>query len=94
MLPHVAVDQRLITAQNPSSTTASAIAMVKAMGIKVKPVATDKEDATLQLIAEFLKGNKMALNKLADKSLDYQLSLVAMYGYYSSNFAENEPSGK
>jgi len=90
MLSHVSVDERLVTAQNPSSTTASAIAMVKAMGIEVKPVKVYNEDATLDLVAAFLKGDDIALSKLADKSLGYQLPLVAMYGYYFSNFAEGD----
>jgi len=88
MLSHVAVDGRLITAQNPSSTTGSALAMVEALGLKAKPMKKDKEDATLALVADYLSGDQAALTKLADQSLGYQIPLVGMYGFYFSNTAK------
>jgi len=88
MLSHVAVDGRLITAQNPSSTTGSALAMVEALGIKTKAMKKDSEDATLALVADYLSGDQVALTKLADQSLGHQIPLVGMYGFYFSNTAK------
>ena len=87
MLSHVAVDNRLITGQNPASTVATAMALVTSLAITPQPMAPHKDDATLALVAEFLNGKVIASQLLAADAAQYQLELLGMYGYYYVNTA-------
>ncbi|KGJ97387.1 type 1 glutamine amidotransferase domain-containing protein [Colwellia psychrerythraea] len=89
MLSHVAIDDRLITGQNPSSTVGVANALVSSLGIK--PVLTEQyqDDKTLALVAKLLAGDKSVLNTLSENQQDYHLALVGMYGFYYAKIAEN-----
>ncbi|MDT0593731.1 DJ-1/PfpI family protein [Glaciecola petra] len=82
MLNHVAVDGRLITGQNPSSTVSVAKELLKSIGIKIKPMPAYKDDATLALVAKVLSGSKEAEKALTDSKGQYNIPLVGMYGYY------------
>ncbi|WP_019674550.1 type 1 glutamine amidotransferase domain-containing protein [Arsukibacterium perlucidum] len=88
MLSHVAVDNRLITGQNPASTVATANALLQSLGITPQPMAPHKDDATLALVAELLNGNITAAQLLAADAAQYQLELLGMYGYYYVNTAK------
>lgn len=90
MLNHVAVDGRLITGQNPSSTVAVASELVKSMGIATKPMVAFKDDATLALVAQVLAGDKNAANILSTSHDQYNIPLVGMYGFYYLNTADND----
>ena len=90
MLNHVAVDGRLITGQNPSSTVAVATELVKSMGIKSKPMDTFKDDATLALVAQILAGDKNAEKTLSMSQEQYNIPLVGMYGFYYLNTTDND----
>lgn len=90
MLNHVAVDGRLITGQNPSSTVAVASELVKSMGIASKPMVAFKDDATLALVAQVLAGDKNAANILSTSHDQYNIPLVGMYGFYYLNTADND----
>ena len=90
MLSHVAVDERLITGQNPTSTVAVATELVKSLGIKPIEMAQHKDDRTLKLVAEILAGNNAAEIELTNNPELYQIELVGMYGYYYLNTAETE----
>lgn len=70
MLSHVAIDDRLITGQNPSSTVGVANSLVASLGIK--PVANElyQDDQTFALIADFLAGDNTVLQNLAQTSLE------------------------
>ncbi|MBZ9610430.1 type 1 glutamine amidotransferase domain-containing protein [Rheinheimera maricola] len=87
MLSHVAVDNRLITGQNPASTVATAVALVTSMGITPLPMMPYQDDATLALVAELLNGNITAQQVLSADAAQYQLELLGMYGYYYLNTA-------
>ncbi|MBV2127628.1 type 1 glutamine amidotransferase domain-containing protein [Arsukibacterium indicum] len=87
MLSHVAVDNRLITGQNPASTVATAKALLKSLGITLQPMAPHRDDATLALVAELLNGRVTATQLLAADAKQYQLELLGMYGYYYVNTA-------
>ena len=89
MLSHVAIDGRLITGQNPSSTVGVANALVSSLGIK--PVITEEyqDDKTLTLVAKLLAGDKTALSTLSENQEDYHLALVGMYGFYYLKIAES-----
>lgn len=94
MLSHVAVDNRLITGQNPASTVATAKALLQSLGINPLPMPPHQDDATLALVAELLNGNITAEQLLAadaDADADaaqYQLELLGMYGYYYRGSAD------
>ena len=96
MLSHVAIDQRLITGQNPTSTTGVAIALVESLGLTPVKTAVDIEDRTLALIAKFIAGDKSSLQTLrtsADASGDesqYHIPLVGMYGFYFLKVADTQ----
>ncbi|NRQ42130.1 type 1 glutamine amidotransferase domain-containing protein [Rheinheimera sp. YQF-2] len=87
MLSHVAVDNRLITGQNPASTVATARALLESLGITPQPMTPHKDDATLALVAELLNGKITATRLLAADAAQYQLELLGMYGYYYVNTA-------
>lgn len=88
MLSHVAVDGRLITGQNPTSTTDVANALVKNLGITPKPISYSVDDQTMALIADVLAGNQRAVNELGNNQEQYQIPLVGMYGFYYLKVAE------
>lgn len=82
MLSHVAIDKGLITGQNPSSTTAVATELVKALGIEQQPMQSYRDDRTLALVARYLEGDNSAADTLASGGEQYHIELVGMYGYY------------
>lgn len=90
MLKHVAVDGNLVTGQNPFSTAATAIEVVKAMGIKPVAMKPFKDDATIELAAQMLTDVKPAAAELAAHTERYQPELIAMYGYYRMMFAASK----
>lgn len=87
MLSHVAVDNRLITGQNPASTVPTARALLTSLGITPQPMVPHKDDNTLDLVAGLLTGNNTADQVLSANAEQYQLELLGMYGYYYLNSA-------
>lgn len=87
MLSHVAVDNRLITGQNPASTIIVARELVQSLGITPLPMPAHKDDATLALVKDFLTGNLTPEQVLSANAAQYQLELLGMYGYYYVNTA-------
>lgn len=90
MLNHVARDGRLITGQNPFSTTATATEVVRSLGIKPVNRTAFKDEATIDLVAKILDGEKLAETELLNNSDNYQPNLVAMYGYYRMMHAQDD----
>lgn len=90
MLSHVTSDKRLITGQNPSSTSETAEALVRSLGFT--PVARKPflDEATLAIIARVLDNDSTAVTQLIEHSEDYQLPMVGMYGFYQAKLAQNE----
>ena len=88
MLSHVAVDERLVTGQNPTSTTDVAIELVKNLGLT--PVITEPyiDDKTMTVIAKYLAGDNASIKELANNQQQYQIPLVGMYGFYYLKVAE------
>lgn len=89
MLSHVAVDNRLITGQNPASTVAVAREVVKSLGITVQPMPVYQDDATLEQVAAFLAGEPDAAQTLRNGAQQYQLELVGAYGFYYLKLASD-----
>jgi putative intracellular protease/amidase len=90
MLSHVALDERLITGQNPASTVAVATALVKSLGLTPSVQKPYSDDNTLAVIASLLAGDNSAAVELQNNPEEYQLPLVGMYGFYYHKIAENE----
>jgi len=94
MLDHVAVDGRLITGQNPSSTVSVALELVKSMGVELVPVEQYTDDKTLALVAQLLDGNFKAIQPLISNADEYHIELVGMYGYYYMMKSDSEQDYK
>jgi putative intracellular protease/amidase len=82
MLSHVAVDERLVTGQNPASTVGVAMALIDMLNIPRVPFETFKDDRTLARIAKVLEGDNAALLALHDSDGEYHIELAGMYGFY------------
>ena len=93
MLNKVVVDGRLITGQNPYSTTATAEAVVRALGKTPQARTPYPDERSIALLARLLAGeHAWAQTELARASADYDLPLIAMYGYYRLKNAETTAS--
>lgn len=90
MLNHVAIDGKLITGQNPSSTVAVANELVRSLGMTPKPMPTYEDDRTLALVAKVLQDDPSAAKSLSANPDKYQLPLAGMYGFYYLKVAETE----
>ncbi|MCX7554859.1 DJ-1/PfpI family protein [Marinicella sp. S1101] len=90
MLSHVAIDQRLVTGQNPASTVDTAQTLLKAMGITPNSGNQYSDDLTLKLVAEILKGDEQAIHEYQNNTASYQPMLMGMYGYMYFAAAEAE----
>jgi len=90
MLSHVAVDGRLITGQNPTSTVDVATELVKTLGLTPVIAAQDIEDKTMALVAKFLSGDKSVITLLTENKDQYHIALVGMYGFYYLKTAQTD----
>ncbi|GLR71570.1 type 1 glutamine amidotransferase domain-containing protein [Agaribacter marinus] len=90
MLSHVAVDERLITGQNPSSTVGVAKALIESLGIKTVDIAQFSDDRTLSIVADILKGNIQAEKALLSTPEQFNIQLVGMYGFYYFKATETD----
>ncbi|MDG1751162.1 MAG: type 1 glutamine amidotransferase domain-containing protein, partial [Thalassotalea sp.] len=89
MLSHVAIDARLITGQNPTSTVDVATALVKSLGITPVKSEIEIEDKTMAIVANYLDGDQSALEMLINNQDQYYIQLVGMYGFYYLKIAES-----
>ncbi len=88
MLSHVAVDGRLITGQNPTSTVDVATALVEGLGLTPVKSETEIEDKTMAIVAKYIDGDKSALALLENNQEQYYIPLVGMYGFYFLKIAD------
>jgi putative intracellular protease/amidase len=88
MLSHVAIDGRLITGQNPTSTVDVATALVKSLGLTPVKSEIEIEDKTMAVVSKFIDGDKSALDLLVNKQDQYYIPLVGMYGFYFLKIAD------
>jgi len=91
MMPKLVVDDRLITGQNPFSTTLAAEAVVRALGRT--PVARTllREDASMQVVQWWLAGEQAAARALlAADPARYKTDLIAMLGFYQHGAATDD----
>ena len=82
MMPKLVVDDRLITGQNPYSTTAVAEAVVRATG-RVPVVRVPwRDERTMALVQRRLQGDAGAAATLAAHKPDYHVELSGILGFY------------
>lgn len=85
MLPHVAIDGRLITGQNPYSTTGVAEAVVRATGRTPVTRTPDRDERSMALVQRLLHGDADGARKaLAATTAEFHVELIAMLGYYQA----------
>ena len=85
MLPHVEVDGRLVTGQNPFSVGMATDALIRALGrVPVAREAWPDERSTM-LVARAIEGEEAPLAAaLANGTSDIDVPLIAIWGYYRS----------
>ncbi len=94
MLPHVAVDGRLVTGQNPLSTAKASEAVVRATGRE--PVARQPwaDERSLELIAalspEKLGGARL---KVAADPANFDFPVIGMWGHFRTLSAGEDRAG-
>jgi len=91
MLPFMIRDENFITGQNPYSTTLVAEEIVKSLG---KEPATRKkynDEMSIGLVKRATQGEMTwARTTLAQDKDNYDLELIAVYGYYQAMFAKED----
>ncbi|HSF12516.1 MAG TPA: hypothetical protein VLA50_06035, partial [Erythrobacter sp.] len=93
MLPHVAVDGRVVTGQNPYSVAAAAEAVVQALGKQPLPRAPWADERSLGLVAAAIGGDIAPLEAaLAGDPGAIDIPLVAIWGYYRALQAMEDPA--
>lgn len=95
MLPHVAVDGRLITGQNPYATAATTESVIRALGRT--PVARTpwQDERTVNFAASSLRGDAItARRELAGTYKELKIDLIGLIGYYQLQIANGPDAVK
>jgi len=88
MLSHVVSDARVVTGQNPYSTSDTAEAVVKAIGLDPAPRQAFADERGLHLVALIVNGEgAKAREMLAAEPASYDVPLMAIWGYYRAQMA-------
>lgn len=90
MLPFVAEDGNLITAQNPMSVALAAEALLLKLDITPKPRQRFRDEATMALISQARSQGPLLIDlalKVAPQQ--YDLNYLALYGFYAYPLAES-----
>lgn len=83
MLSHVVVDERLVTGQNPYSTSAVADALVEQLGILPRDRQMRRDERSLKLLADAYAGNiEAAVHALRLSPETYHTALIGIVGHY------------
>lgn len=83
MLPHVVSEARIVTGQNPFSTSLAVEAMLRAMGREPAARTAWQDEASLLLVQRRLQGDSAAVRaELAAAPDAFDLLLIGMWGYY------------
>lgn len=83
MLPQLTRDGKLITGQNPFSTTVLAEELVRAVGIEPVSRTLYPDERSINLVDKYLKGSRSwAEEELKKNHGAFDLELIAVYGYY------------
>lgn len=90
MLPQVSVDGRLITGQNPYSTTQLSEEMIRALGFN--PISRElyPDERSMQLTKRALNGDiEWAKSELLKNHSLFDIQLIGVYGYYQLLYAKD-----
>jgi putative intracellular protease/amidase len=91
MLPHVVVDGRLVTGQNPYSTPAVADAFVAQLGILPRDRLLRRDERSLKLLAHAYADNvEAAARTLRLAPETYHAALIGIVGHYQRLAATND----
>lgn len=91
MMPKMVVDGRLVTGQNPFSTTQVAEAIVRLLGRTPAPRTVYLEESTMRLVERWLAGEHEAVRAtLAREPQRVKIDLVGMLGYYQFEAATDD----
>jgi putative intracellular protease/amidase len=91
MMPKVVVDGRLITGQNPFSTTAMTEAVLRALGHEPQARQPFRDEATMTLAQRWLDGEHNTVQaQLAVDAKAYKMDLIAMLGVYQFKSAGDD----
>ncbi|QDP00992.1 type 1 glutamine amidotransferase domain-containing protein [Thalassotalea sp. PS06] len=89
MLPYVAQDGNLITAQNPMSVAKAAEALVLKLGVTPKVRKMFKDEATFDLLSRAEnEGFNLIDVEIAKNPSAYDYNYMALYGYYAFQIAK------
>jgi len=91
MMPKLVVDGRLITGQNPSSTTQTAEAIVRSLGGVPVKRKVYREEASMVMVERWLAGETQAVERAIETSPNqYNTELIAMLGFSHFKAATND----
>lgn len=91
MLSHAVTDGRLVTGQNPYSTTQAAEAVVRAMGRTPRARTLWPDERSITLIEAVIDGRAAeARSALAADPGGYDVPLIAMWGFYRAKAAGDD----
>ena len=89
MLPYVAVDGNLITAQNPGSVAKAAEAMVLALGLPVSARTPFSDEQTMTLLSEARQNGAVVIDlALQQNEHNIDINYLALYGFYAYRLAD------
>lgn len=90
MLPFIVKDENYITGQNPFSVTILIEEVIKSMGKMPVSRTKYKDELSMELVKKAVLGDMtFAKNELKQNTLQYDLQLIAVYGYYEAMFAQD-----
>ena len=93
MLPHVETDGRFVSGQNPYSTAAATEAIVRALGQTPASRAPWADERSMELLARLIAGQAPeAAAELRQNPSAYDMPLIAIWGYYQSLAAGDDPT--
>ncbi|MBN8214878.1 MAG: DJ-1/PfpI family protein [Xanthomonadales bacterium] len=91
MMPRVTIDARLITGQNPYSTSGVAEAVVRATGRTPVARTPDRDERSILLVERLLHGDaEGARNALAATPAEFHVELIGLLGYYQAKVATTD----
>ncbi|PTB84978.1 hypothetical protein C9988_03160 [Pseudidiomarina aestuarii] len=91
MLPYIAVDGNLITAQNPGSVAKAAEATVLALGLPLQARQPFHDEATMALISAARETGSAMLDLALARDVDnYDMNYLALYGFYAYRLADEQ----
>ncbi|HSG50791.1 MAG TPA: type 1 glutamine amidotransferase domain-containing protein, partial [Rheinheimera sp.] len=95
MLPYVAVDGNLITAQNPGSVAKAAEAMVLALGLPVKARPLFSDENTMHLLSQARQNGPVLIDlALQQPEHNIDINYLALYGFYAYRLADDSDKAR